>query len=308
MKRGAIVGLIVGTLIGLGILFVWLLQGSTFHVLRPTGQVAAQERDLIVLTVLLSLVVVIPVFTMLIMFAWKYSDKNKQRKTYTPEWHSNPLLEIIWWGIPIIIIGILGTVTWFTSHSLDPYKPLASQQKPLEVQVVALQWKWLFLYPEQHIASVNELVVVKDQPVHFTISADAPMSAFWIPTLGTQIYSMSGMNSQLNLVANKTGDYYGYNTNINGKGYAGMRFAVKVRSADEFARFVSQASASNKVMDEVAYQVLSQPGEMTNAYYYTLPDSKLYEQIVMKYMHGNLPSSTTENDTMNHSMSEMEGM
>ena len=311
MKRGVVVGTVVGTIALLVAIFWWLLSGVTLDVLHPTGQVAAAQRDLFWLTIGLSSIVVVPVFIMLVVFAWKYSDKTKKKSIYRPEWRSNHWLEIIWWGIPILIISVLAVVTWQTSHSLDPYKSIASNQKPVEVQVLALQWKWLFLYPEQKIAVINELPIVKDRPVHFTISADSPMSAFWIPTLGSQIYSMNGMRSQLNLVANKTGDYYGYNTNINGEGYASMRFTVKVRDEGEFNRIMAEAQKSPIVLDEVLYKYLSQPSIEKNTVYYRLADQDLYNQIVMKYMRGNLPknhNSNTIQDDKNNSMHDMRGM
>ncbi len=307
MKRGYIVGIVVGTLVVLGALFWWLFHGVTFHVLEPTGAVGSQERDLIWLTISLSAVVVLPVFIMLIAFSVKYSEKSKPAK-YAPDWHSNNLVEMVWWGIPIVIIGILGTVTWFTSHSLDPYRPLTSDKKPIEVQVVALQWKWLFLYPEEEIAVLNELPIVKDRPVHFTISADAPMSAFWVPTLGTQIYSMNGMNSQLNLVGNKVGNFYGYNTNINGKGYSSMRFVVKVREQKEYNAIIASAKKSIATLDESAYQSLVQPSVDAAPYYYRLPDRDLYHQIVMKYMHGSMPARSSENTNGDHDMHKMHNM
>ena len=307
MKRGYTIAIVVGTIVALGALFWWLTSGLTLHVLQPTGAVANQQKDLIWLTILLSLIVVIPVFGMLVAFSLRYTDKNKSH-AYKPEWHSNTLLEIVWWGIPIIIIGVLATVTWFTSHSLDPYKSIASNQKPLEVQVVALQWKWLFIYPEQRIAVVNELPVIKDRPVHFTLSADAPMSAFWIPTLGSQIYSMNGMSAQLNLVANSSGDFYGYNTNINGEGYAAMRFIVKVRSEKEFNDIVTKARSSAYAMDESTYQLLAQPSIPKTASYYRLNDQGMYHQIVMKYMHGYVPAVPTETMHNHETQHSLEGM
>lgn len=308
MKRGYVALLVGGTSAILAVLFVWLLSGVTLHVLEPTGDVAFQQRNLIWLTIGLSAIVVIPVFVLLLSFAWKYSEKSKGSK-YQPEWSKNNLLETIWWGVPIVIIAILAVVTWQTSHSLDPYRPLASGRKPLEVQVVALQWKWLFIYPEQQIAVVNELPVIKDRPIHFTLSADAPMSAFWIPTLGTQIYNMNGMNSQLNLIANREGDYYGYNTNINGRGYSSMRFTVKVRDEREFDKTVNQARLSTALLDESAYQVLVQPSVQQTAYYYRLADKNLYDSIVMKYMHGNLPAQAKGSSIQgDHTMHNMEGV
>ena len=201
------------------VVLMWLLlRDVDIPVLMPSGQVADGQRKLFVFTVILSLVVIIPVFVMLTVFAVRYRENNKYRADYKPEWDGSAKLEALWWGIPIVIIGILSVVTWQTSHSLDPYKPIASDKKPLEVQVVALQWKWLFLYPEYEVATVNELPLPVDRPVHFSLAADAPMSAFWIPALGSQIYSMNGMDSQLNLIADKVGTYKGYNPTSTAKG------------------------------------------------------------------------------------------
>lgn len=305
MKRGGLVALIGITCIALLGIFWWLLKDVTLHVLEPTGNIAAQQRDLIWVTVGLGALIIIPVFTMLAVFGWKYSEK-RNNPNYKPEWRSDARLETLWWGVPIVIIIILGVVTWNTSHSLDPYKSIDSSKKTLEVQVVALQWKWLFLYPQYNVASLNVLPIEKDRPVHFTLSADAPMSSFWIPTLGTQIYAMNGMNSQLNLIGNKTGDFYGYNTNINGEGYASMRFNVKVREKDEFEKIMKDAQDSPAAMDEVAYVLLSKPEIEKNAYYYRLTQEDLYEQIVMKYMHGNMPAASMH-DGIDHSTHSIEG-
>ena len=283
--------LFVAALVVLG----WFLfSGLQIDVLQPTGQVAGQQRDLFLLTIGLSLVVVVPVFTLLAVFAWKYRADNEKAK-YKPEWAHNNLLEVIWWGIPIVIIIVLAVITWQTSHSLDPYKPIESKHEPVKVQVVALQWKWLFIYPDLGVATLNKLPVPRDVPVHFTLTADAPMSAFWIPSLGSQIYTMNGMSSQLNLVANKTGDYKGYNTNINGEGYAGMVFTTEVREQAEFDAWVAHARRSPEALTLEAYEELAKPKSDNRTVDYALVQPDLYQTIVDKYM-----KSVHDTGHMNH--------
>lgn len=275
-----IVSLVIVLLFGL---FWWLVDGKDIPVLMPSGEVASQQQQLILFTVILSAVVVIPVFIMLVAFAYRYREGNQQSQ-YKPEWSDNKWLEIIWWGIPIVIIIVLSVVTYLTSHSLDPYKPIKSDKSTLEIQVVALQWKWLFLYPEQGVATINQLTIPANRPVHFSLSADAPMSAFWIPALGGQIYSMNGMTSQLNLIANETGDFKGYNTNINGEGYAKMTFDVKSVSDNEFTKWTNTHASSGHILNEVHLKELSQPSLVSAPMYMKLADKNLYESVIMKYM------------------------
>lgn len=274
----------------------WLLvKDSYFPVLSPAGSVGESQKDLMLFTLALSLIVVVPVFTMLGIFAWKFREGGNAR--YSPDWSGNNKLEALWWGVPILIIGVLSVVTWQTSHSLDPYRPLASAQKPIEVQVVALQWKWLFIYPELGVASVNHLPVPVDVPVHFSLTANAPMSAFWVPALGSQIYTMNGMSSQLHLVANKIGTFDGYTTNINGEGYADMKFVVTSTDKRQFDSWVKQARSSSHMMDVATYKELSEPG-VADAKSYMLMDKTLYQSIVGSYM--------SESD--DHDMQSMEAM
>lgn len=311
LRRG-IVGLVLA---GITIGAIALLQTGHYDVLQPQGIIAEKQYRLLLFTLLLSAVVVVPVFFMLGLFAWKYraSRPTAKKKNYRPEWASNTALESIWWGIPIAIIAVLAVVAWQTSHDLDPYKPIVSSREPLEVQVVALEWKWLFLYPELGIATVNHLPIEVDQPVHFTLTADAPMSAFWIPTLGSQIYTMSGMSSQLNLMATNQGEYMGYTTNINGRGYADMKFTTRALSSDDFADWLKKAKQTTKVMNENAYRELAKPSEKNDEAVYVLKDKELYHTVVMKYMMPSkqvdtTKSETTETTKMDHTMHEMEGM
>ncbi len=266
----------------------WLyLQGKNVAVLDPQGIIASQQRDLIVFTTLLSIVVVVPVFTMLGMFAWKYREGNT-KATYTPDVDGNRWLEFVWWGIPIVIIGILGVITWVTTHQLDPYKKLASNVEPIRVQVVALQWKWLFLYPDQGVASVNELKVPAKTPINFELTADGPMSAFWVPSLGSQIYAMNGMTSKLHLQADRPGVYRGSNTNINGTGYADMAFnviALNDRTAfDEWTRTITSYGSGHTHLGMEEYNHLAKPSRKNKTAYYHLHDSMLFSGIIQKYM------------------------
>lgn len=317
MKRWGFWGMVIATFAGLVAIGWWLVAGVHIPVLDPSGWVGIQQRNLMLFTLGLAVIVVVPVFVLLIVFAIKYRDGNN-KATYRPEWSKNNLLEILWWGIPIIIISILATVTWFTSHSLDPYKQIESHKKPVEVQVVALQWKWLFIYPEKGVATVGKLPVPVGTPVHFSLTADAPMSAFWVPSLGSQIYSMNGMDSQLNLIANKPGNYKGYNTNINGEGYSRMTFTVHAMSQSAFDGWLQSAQHTNDVLNEKTYQKLARPGiEKSPREFRSEPG--LYDTILAKYMHGSMNMKTTNHDQPDSAssghvveghtdMSNMEGM
>lgn len=264
----------------------WLIDGVYIPVLMPSGEIANQQRDLFLFTVYLSAIIVVPVFILLGWFAWRYREGNPKTK-YDPEWADNAWLEIVWWGIPILIIIALSIVTYITSHSLDPYRPIESDKEPVSVQVVALQWKWLFIYPELGMASVNDLTIPVDTPVHFTLSADAPMSTFWIPALGSQIYSMNAMSSQLNLIANEKGTFKGYNSNINGEGYSKMTFDVHSVDEDDFRQWHQRHATSSHTLDQQHLAELTEPGVVAEPMYMRLADKNLYNTIIMKYMgHG----------------------
>ena len=264
-------------------LFAFLINGKQIPVLQPQGEGADAERGILMFALFLSSLVVIPVFTMLIFFSIRYRAGNKNA-SYRPDWGENKWLEGLWWGIPIVIIGILGVVTVQTSHSLDPYKAL-SGGKPLEVQVVAMRWKWLFIYPDQNIATLNQLPIPVNKPVHFTMTSDAPMNAFWIPALGSQVYAMNGMASQLNLRGTKIGHYTGYTTNINGEGYAKMTFQTKVLSEPDFTKWTKVAAKSPTSMTLSEYNSLAAPKSDTSEKTYRLGNKKLFDYIVEKYGH-----------------------
>lgn len=283
MKLRRQVGLIILFLVVFVGLLVFLTQGANVAVLNPKGLIAEKERNLIVFTCILGLGVVIPVFIMLFAFAWRYREGNA-KATYTPEWGHSRLFETIWWGIPCAIILVLAVVTWKATHELDPYKAIASTTPPLKVQVVALQWKWLFIYPDQKVATINTLPLPEKTPINFEITSDAPMNSFWIPNLGGQVYAMSGMSTRLHLIADQPGVYNGSSANISGPGFAGMKFAAKVTSRQDFDAWVRSAQSSPSVLGAAEYDVLALPSKDAPQATYALTKTDLYDTIVQKYM------------------------
>jgi cytochrome o ubiquinol oxidase subunit 2 len=197
------------------------------------------------------LIVVVPVIVMTLVFVWHYRASNT-KAVYAPKWSHSSGIEAVVWTIPCIIILILGTVTWFTTHSLDPRQPIASNEKPLEVEVVSLDWKWLFIYPEYGVASVNELAMPVGRTVHFKLTSSGVMNAFFIPQLGTQVYTMPGMQSLLNLRADHVGTYEGISANYSGHGFADMHFAAKAMDGPAFKAWVTKAKREG-VLDQPAY-------------------------------------------------------
>lgn len=286
--------------IGLVSFLIVYIRSHNMGVFNPKGIIAFAERDLIVTTVLLMLIVVVPVFILLGVFVWKYRAGNT-KATYTPDWHSNIVLEIIWWAIPTIIIVILAALTWNSSHALDPFKPLDSNVKPITIQVVALDWKWLFIYPEQNIATVNFVQFPKDTPINFEITADAPMNSFWIPQLGGQIYAMAGMTTRLHLMASEEGSYAGASANFSGPGFSGMKFVAKASSQDDFDQWVKTVRNSPIALSRDEYNELAKKSTNNPVQYYALVEEKLYNTIIMKFM---APAAATPSE----SVPVMEGM
>lgn len=285
-SRAAIVS--VSVLAGLFVvgLITWAAVGRTAPVLETAGTIAHQQRDLIYLTIILGAVVVIPVYILLFVIGWRYRATNL-KATYDPTYHGNNKLEIIWWGIPIVIIAILSVVTFISTHALDPYKPLQSDKRPVQIQVISLQWKWLFIYPELGVASVNEMNIPADRPINLTLTSDAPMNSFWVPALAGQIYTMNGMSTRLHLMADAPGRYDGFNTNISGDGYADMQFTVTAQSEGEFTDWIARGNRSADILTWEAYQELAEPSRNPPHTLYLLGDARLYNNVVMQYMgHG----------------------
>lgn len=296
--------------VGLTVLVVIAVQKSLLPVLDPQGSIAAQQRNLIVFASLLSLVVVIPVYFLTVWITWRFRA-GKTRAKYQPNWDNNRKLEAVWWLIPTILITILSIVTWITSHTLDPYRPLQSDKKPVRVQVVSLQWKWLFIYPEAGIATVNQLTIPTDRPINFELTSDAPMNSFWVPSLGGQIYTMSGMVTKLHLQADRPGEYPGRSANISGEGFADMTFTARAVSEDDYQKWVmsTHANSSLQTLGLEQYKELAKPSRNVAPAAYHLGDKQLFDTIVMKYMPKmteSKPPEKEQSDTM--PMNGHEGM
>lgn len=281
---------------GLLLAGIWYMSQHNVQVLNPSGTIAERQRYLMIFTTVLGLLVVIPVFILTFGIAWKYRASNKSAK-YMPEWDHHKGLEAVWWGIPVVLIFILAIVTWRTTHELDPYKPLNSNATPVTIQVVALEWKWLFIYPEQNIASVNYIEVPVDRPINFEITSDAPMNSFWIPQLGGQVYAMAGMQTKLHLIAEKPGVYNGVSANLSGEGFAGMKFTVKAVSDGGFDAWVDATKQVPQHLSHEVYEELAKPSADHESIVYATRADDLYDSIINKYM-GNMRA--TENGEASH--------
>lgn len=276
------IALLVLLFVGLAAALVLFLFTRDIPVLEPKGMIAAKERELIITAALLMLIVVIPVFIFTLYFGWKYRAENDAK--HTPDWEHNSIAECCWWGVPLLIIVILSVITYKTSHDLNPFRPIHNGKKPVEIQAVALDWKWLFIYPEEGIATVNYVQFPEKTPINFSITADAPMNSFWIPQLSGQIYAMPAMRTELHLIADEVGTYRGCSSNISGKGFAGMTFQAVATSDQEFQGWVASVKGSGKVLGQAEYEKLVQPSEYDPVSVYQLGDQKLFDRIIMKYM------------------------
>ncbi|HET8581298.1 MAG TPA: COX aromatic rich motif-containing protein [Candidatus Paceibacterota bacterium] len=267
----------------------WFSLHAVLPVLAPAGPIGTAERQLMIDVVSLSAIVVLPVFALLFGFAWRYRDRGQEAQQ--DEWKHEHIAEFVWWLVPAAIICALGSLAWSSSHALDPYKPIVSDTPALTVDVVALDWKWLFIYPSEGIATVNDLEIPAGRPVSFRLTADAPMNSFWVPALGGQIMVMPGMETQLNLMASTTGTYEGYSANLSGEGFAGMHFPVRALtegSFDAWAASVRAAPANPLTPD--AYAALAKPSMNVQPIAYTSVAPELYESVIMQYM---MPQGST---------------
>ncbi|WP_129726397.1 cytochrome aa3 quinol oxidase subunit II [Ectobacillus funiculus] len=289
----------------LAVISAVLLSGcdERYIVLNPQGPVAQQEYDLIMLSTILCAVIIIPVLAIFIYIVYRYRDKPGNKAPYTPNWDDSKILEIVWWGIPIVIIGILGFYTAKTTYALQ--KPPASDVKPITIQVTSLDWKWLFQYPDQNIATVNYAEIPAGVPVHFVLTADAPMNSFWVPQLGGQAYTMPGMAMKLWLQADKPGTYFGSGANFTGEGFAHMQFQVVAKSQSEFNAWANKVKQTAPVLTKDGYNKLAEKGLANKTEFSSYP-TNLFNEIVDKnggeYMKQHMNQTDMTNMTDMHSM------
>jgi len=255
---------------------------SDYLLFDPKGPIAAQQMDLIIWSFLIMMIVVIPVIGMTIWFSVSYSAK-KERGDYDPHWeHSNPI-EIVVWSIPLLIIIALGIITYKTSFSLDPRQPIQSEKPTMRIQVVAMDWKWLFIYPEQEIATVNELAFPVDTPVEFLITSDTVMNSFFVPQLGSMIYAMAGMENQLHLIADKTGTFRGMSAHYSGFGFSGMKFKAHSQTDQDFETWVNKVKASPTTLSPEVYKQLSVKSKDNKIAHYSSVNPLMFNRIIEKY-------------------------
>lgn len=265
----------------MGILAV-SLSGCEFVLFDPKGPIADTQMDLIVITTLIMLVVVVPVTIMGVWFPIRYRSNNT-RQEYKPDWEHSNLIEAVVWSIPILIIIVLGTITYFTSYSLDPRKPLESDKPTMVVQVVAMDWKWLFIYPEYEIATVNEMAIPVDVPVEYLVTSDTVMNSFFVPHLGSQIYAMSGMENRVHLVADEEGVYPGFSANYSGFGFSGMKFSAIAKSEVEFDQWVARVKRSANPLDDAALAKLRIKSKDVEPVYFSSVNPLLFSNIIEKF-------------------------
>ena len=283
MKKKFLIGLFAIIIGVIGIVLV--LASENALVLHPKGMIAQNELELILTNIILMLIIIVPTYILLFVVVWKYCIKNENAK-YDPDHTFGPFGELIMWGLPSIIVVVMALVTWDATHRLNPYKPIESEVKPLTVQVVALDWKWLFIYPEQGIATLNYFHIPEQTPIHLKLSADGtPMNSFWIPQLSGQIYSMTGMITQLYLMANGPGEYMGRAVEINGEGYADMVFPARSSSQKDFDDWVAQVKKSSIHLTEKAYLELVKPSVNKSIILFSEVENDLYHKIIQKYMY-----------------------
>ena len=272
---------------GLSLLLLAVLSGCNTVVMNPAGDIAKQQADLITISVLLMLIIIVPVMLLTVFFAWKY--RKSANEQYEPDWDHSTKLELVIWGAPLLIIIALGLITWISTHKLDPYRPLErldenrpipAGTKVLEVQVVSLDWKWLFIYPEQGIATVNELVTPIDTPIRFKLTSSTVMNAFYIPTLAGMIYTMPAMETTLNAVLNKTGEYKGMSSNFSGDGFSHMKFAYRGTTQADFDTWVAKVKASGNTLGRGDYLTLEKPSEKEPVRHYGTVQPALFMSIL----------------------------
>jgi cytochrome o ubiquinol oxidase subunit II len=260
-----------------------LLTACHWAVLDPQGTVGIAEKTLMIDSLAIMLAIVIPTIAATFAFAWWYRASNIRAK-YLPEFTYSGQLELLVWSIPVLVILLLGGVIWIGSHDLDPRDPLASKTPPLEVQVVSLDWKWLFIYPHQGVASVNQLVVPAGVPIHFYLTSASVMNAFFIPQLGSMIYTMNGMTTQLNLQADAPGTFHGLSSHFSGDGFPGMYFDVHAVPAEQFAAWIESTRASGPTLDAASYAALSRQSLNVSPFTYRAAAPDLFQQIATQML------------------------
>lgn len=265
-------------------IFALLMTGcNKLIVLNSKGPVGQEETTLIYMSIGAMLIVIVPVFVMTYLFVKRYRDRN-DLADYKPGWVHSTKVELVIWLVPLMIVAFLSYLVWVKTYELDPYKPIASDNKPLNIQVISLDWNWLFIYPDYDIATVNELVIPEKVPLSFNLTSATVMTSLFIPQLGSQMYAMAGMQTKLHLLANEPGTYEGHNIEFSGKGYDTMHFNVIAKTMQGFDEWVSQAKAKNNQLDLAAYSKLSQPSTNYPITIFSPVEPGLFNHVMQSFM------------------------
>ncbi|WP_422667365.1 ubiquinol oxidase subunit II [Buchnera aphidicola] len=263
---------------------IFFLNGCNSVFFSSHGIIAQEELSLIFISFLMMLLVVLPVIFMTVYFSIKYRS-SKKNEIYKPEWAHSTKLEIFIWIIPILIVSFLSYLSWNYSHKLEPTRAIQSRLHPIEIDVVSLDWKWLFIYPEYHIATINEIMFPINRPIVFHITSNSVMNSFFIPYLGSQIYAMPGMITELNLISNNTGYYKGISSNYSGKGFSNMKFtAISVLNNTQFKKWIDKIQNSSKVLQDMKQLlIISKSNENSSVQYFSKVNSNLFHQIINQF-------------------------
>lgn len=258
-------------------------SSEQFIVLDPKGPIGQSQKELIIFSTLLCAVIIVPVLILTAIIVWRYRDRPNRKASYQPHWEHNTKLEITWWAVPIVIIVILAIVTINYTYKLEPSKAIASEEEPITIQVTSMDWKWLFKYPDEDIATINYIKFPEGVPVKFQLTSDTAMNSFWIPQLGGQLYSMSGMAMTLYLQADEQGTYYGSGANFNGKDFAQMTFRAEAVSREDYEAWIDEVKESAPALTMEGYETLTEPGPSDVQLFSSFPEG-LFEKIVRQYV------------------------
>ncbi len=264
-------------------------------VLDPKGPIALAERDLLFDAFCVMMVVIVPIIILTLAFAWRYRASNT-RAIYTPKWAESGRLDAFVWLVPALIVVAVAVLVWRSTHKLDPYRPIDAAVPPLDVQVVAQDWKWLFIYPEQGVASVNQLAIPAGRPISLRITSDTVMNSFYVPALAGQIYAMAGMQTRLQLLADQPGKFVGRNTQYSGGGFSDQFFEVVAMSQADFDAWVAKAKQATAKLDPPTYAKLAEKSRLNPVVQYSTVEPKLFDSIIDKYTgghqaHGQTPTA-----------------
>jgi len=262
-----------------GIVLALLLAGCEPALLDPRGSVGQAEKIILINSLAIMLAIVVPTMIATLAFAWWFRASNK-RARYLPDWEFSGRIELVVWSIPVMVILLLGGVTWLGARDLDPARPLQSDRAPVAIQVVSLDWKWLFIYPRERVASVNELIVPAGVPLHFTLTSASVMNTFFVPQLGSMIYTMNGMATQLYLRADEPGTFRGLSGHLSGDGFSDMHFQVRALPSTQFDAWAAATRNSGSALDASTYAALARQGVERTPLRYALADTALFDKIV----------------------------